>query len=197
MLKNWLEHEFYFGKAKARFVYHFDGIDDLGILDSPITLGIGDSLTFTTKVVTDGYSKVISGASGFFQMFPSNQSAVARLYDDNSKYAGAWKDSAHNHDYINKVVTLRLTRTLTGYGLTRLSDSGDVFLGELASTNSFTFDQFGHHKVVSQIYDIEVSISGITTKWAMDNKGEAIQPSIPSGNNLTIANMNSERWYTV
>lgn len=195
MLKNWLEHQFYFGKAKARFVYHFDGIDDHGIFDSPITLSVGDSITFTVKVMTDAFSKVLNG-KGFLQFFPSSQTAVARLYDDTG-YVGAWRDSNASNEWIGETVALTLERTVTGYLLSRWSEGVKISLGELASSNSLTITGVADTKSQSQIYDIEVTLSGITTKWAMDNKGEAVQPSIPSGNNLTIANMNSERWNTI
>jgi hypothetical protein len=103
----------------------------------------------------------------------------------------------------------------TRYGLTLIGTTAQIFEGGLSGTlvrtAAFTRgaareptaptligcrgDGAGAFALFFQGLQYDIRING--TLWEMGNRNEAIQPSTPDGNNMTLVNTTSDRWEQV
>jgi hypothetical protein len=190
--------------TQKRWVYNFDGIDDRGVLaNRAINIEGDNTFEFWSPAVLNPNSVILSqnlssvGASWEFILQLSATSALQ------INYGGAFS---------TVYSTAQGFKPATRYGLTLIGTTAQVFEGGLNGTlvRTATFTRGAAREPTAQTligcrgagagvfanffqglqYDIRIN----GTLWEMGNRNEAIQPSTPAGNNMTLVNTTSDRW---
>jgi hypothetical protein len=195
------------GGARQCFAYNFDGIDDRGVLaNRAINIEGDNTFEFWSPAVLNPNSVILSqnllsvSASWEFVLQISATSAL---------------QVAFGGVFSTIFTTAQGFKPATRYGLTLIGTTAQVFEGGLSGTlvRTATFTRGTAREPAAQTligcrgngagvfvnffqglqYDIR--INGVL--WEMGNRNEAIQPSTPAGNNMTLVNTTSDRWQQV
>jgi hypothetical protein len=175
-------------------------VDDRGVLatrainiegDIDIEWSTGSVVSFTaSRTVVSQTLATTAANQEFFMFIATNGNLFVRVggverstspsivYAPNTKYRWRLQGTTVNL-WINDVLqpVMSLTR-----GTTRES-SAQTVIGSAANTFFYS----------GILYDIR--INGVL--WEMGNRNEAIQPSTPAGNSMTLVNTTSDRWEQV
>jgi hypothetical protein len=193
------------GGARQCFAYNFDGIDDRGVLANRAINNEGDNtFEFWSPAETNNLQAIIAQSiTGGGAEFILQSSAVGNLQVNFGASITTIFSSAQGF------------KPATRYGLTLIGTTAQVFEGGLSGTlvRTATFTRGAAREPAAQTligcrgngagsfagffsglqYDIR--INGVL--WEMGNRNEAIQPSMPAGNNMTLVNTTSDRWQQV
>jgi hypothetical protein len=187
------------------WAYNFDGIDDRGQLTfRAINIEGDNSLEFFSPNALNGVVRVIiaqnvTGTAEFIlQVSTSN---ILQLNFGNA--------------FTNLLTIAQGFKPSTRYGLTLIGTEAKVYEGGLAGTlvNTTAFvrgavreptaptiigaRQSGAGNFVNFFSGLQYDIKINGTLWEMGNRAQAVQPSLPAGNNMTLFNTTSDRWQAV
>jgi hypothetical protein len=189
------------------FAYNFDGIDDRGVLTTRAINIEGDntfefwspaSLAVSQAIIAQNISATLTSRE--FTLFVDGNVGLSILFGGT----------------ITVIMTIAQGfKPTTRYGLTLIGNQAQVFEGGLNGTlvRTTTFTRGTAREPTAQTligcrgngagvftlffqgpqYDIR--INGVL--WEMGNRNEAIQPSTPAGNSMTLVNTTSDRWQQV
>jgi hypothetical protein len=195
------------GGARQCFAYNFDGIDDRGVLANRAINIEGDntfefwspaSLAASQAIIAQNILSPVSARE--FQLFVDGGVGLALVF------GGA----------VSGIMTIvQGLKPATRYGLTLVGTTLQLFEGGLSGTLvrtvSFTRGAAREPTAPTLVgcrgngagvfvnffsglqYDIRIN----GTLWEMGNRNEAIQPSTPAGNDMTLVNTTSDRWQQV
>ena len=193
------------GGARQCFAYNFDGIDDRGVLATrAINIEGDNTFEFWSPNTLNGVARVIiaqnvTGTAEFIlQVSTSN---IMQLNFGNA--------------FTNLLTIAQGFKPATRYGLTLVGTTAQIFEGglggALVNTTAFTRGTVreptaptiigarqsgvGNFVAFFQGLQYDIRINGVL--WEMGNRNEAIQPSTPAGNNMTLVNTTSDRWQQV
>jgi hypothetical protein len=187
------------------WAYNFDGVDDRGVLATrAINIEGDNSLEFFSPNTLNGVGRVIiaqnvTGTAEFIlQVSTSN---ILQLNFGNA--------------FNNLLTIAQGFKPSTRYGVTLIGTEAKVYEGGLTGTlvNTTAFvrgavreptaptiigaRQSGAGNFVNFFSGLQYDIKINGTLWEMGNRAQAIQPSLPAGNNMTLFNTTSDRWQPV
>ena len=195
------------GGARQCFAYNFDGVDDRGVSANRAINIEGDntfefwspaSLATFQCILSQNISPTVGARE--FQIFSDGGNQLVIIFGGTSSIIF---NSAQGF------------KPATRYGLTLIGTTAQVFEGGLGGTlvRTTTFTRGAAREPTAPTliscrgngaglfagffsglqYDIRIN----GTLWEMGNRNEAIQPSTPAGNNMTLVNTTSDRWQQV
>jgi len=189
------------------WAYNFDGIDDRGVLTNrAINIEGDNSLEFYTPTALTPNVGIISQniasalASREFELGLSGSSALQLIY------------GGSNSTLFSSALGMKAA---TRYGLTLIGTEAKIYEGGLGGTlvRTTTFTRGAAREPTAPTligcrgngagayggffsglqYDIKIN----GTLWEMGDRAQAVQPSLPAGNNMTLVNTTSDRWQAV
>jgi hypothetical protein len=182
---------------RRRWAYNFDGVDDFGVLGTrAIDL---DSGGFDVEWEQQG-ARFLAGAQWVVNQADNSQAFSSREFyirwqgNNLEIMVGGTSITIANAWAANGVFRV----TQSAGVLTVLRDGVTLFSGlrtvgtarqPTVRTTLFAVEPVAG---VFQAVGLNIRINGVT--WRIDQPQQAIQPSDPPGNNLTLVNTNPERW---
>jgi hypothetical protein len=192
------------GGAPQCFAYNFDGIDDRGVLATRAINPDGDiDIEFTTGPIVPSAGCCIvdqSTTSNFAQKEIYLQFNTARVMQ--LVVGGAFLSSNTNVPPVEPNTTYRcqlvggqLRYFRNGVQTQLINVTRGTFREPTATTKIGAWGSgagFGGH-YSGILYNIRIN----EVLWEMSNRAQAIQPSTPAGNDMTLVNTTSDRWQQV
>lgn len=186
----------------ARAIYNFDGVDDRAVLATRAINPDGDIeiefITPAVKVASGDRFIVSQGTNGAvttweFALFAVSNGNISLIFGG-TVFPGVMSAAQYNpSEKIRMLITgttctffrgAELIRTLTTARGAARQPAEPTVIGSWKSGASFSAYFAGLQ------YDIRIN----GTLWPMASRNQAIQPSIPAGNNMTLVNTTSDRW---
>ncbi len=189
------------------WAYNFDGVDDRGVLATrAINIEGDNSLEFFTPTAF-----VVSGVIVAQNISASGGAREFQFGID----AGGIMYIGFGGTYTTLYTAAQGLKTFTRYGLTLIGTEAKIYEGGLGGTLVRTVafakgaarepaaptligcrgNGAGAYAQFYQGLQYDIRING--TLWEMGNRAQAIQPSLPAGNNMTLFNTTSDRWQPV
>lgn len=182
-----------------RWVYDFDGIDDYGVLDSR-AINVDGNIDIEwsqSKVTLTGVHHIISqtnsatfGQREFLLRWTASGSLNFVLGNSGVNFLSTHfrQSGKFKINYSEETVRLFVNETLVQTINYARGETREPFAPTRVGVrnNGGAFVEY----INGQIYNLK--INGVL--WKMLNNGSTIQPSTPAGNNMTLVNMNPDRW---
>jgi hypothetical protein len=186
------------------WAYNFDGVDDRGVLATrAINIEGDNSLEFWSPAALVSCTILAQNIAS------ASASREFQLFSETASFGIVFGGA------LTSIMTVAQGyKSATRYGLTLIGTTAQVFEGGLGGTlvRTTTFTRGAAREPTAQTligcrgngagfanffvglqYDIK--INGVL--WEMGNRDQAIQPSLPAGNNMTLFNTTSDRWQPV
>lgn len=188
-----------------RFAPNFDGVDDFGVLANRAINPDGDidiewyqasmPASGTRAIVNQCDSATIASRefnlrwnAGFLEMAIGGGGVINPAASDNVQPAiGRWRVT-----YSGLLVRVFFNGALV---FSRYDRTRGTAREPAAPTRVFSRNNGGSFLEHQQGIIYNIRING--TLWRMADRNQAIQPSTPAGNNMTLVNVTSDRWQEV
>ncbi len=190
------------GYNDARWAYDFDTVDDYAVLAYPVSIAANADfdIEFKVRALSDATFNGIlaqstaNAASNFLRFLPDTQTHNMQLiFADGTVSAliprTGGSSAVVRNGALNKVRITRVSGVVTPY-------LNDIAYASSSRSSAIEFGivcRLGGTYLSGLFFDLK--INGVL--WRMDQRNQAIQPSTPAGNNMTLVNTTSDRWQEV
>lgn len=190
------------GYVDSRFAPNFDGVDDFGTFASLISIAANADFDIEFKMQSSldtSFNGVLSQnttntTNNFLRFMPDSQPHNLQMIFADGTSASliprtGGSSAVVRNGVLNKVRIARVSGVVTPY----LNDVAFASLSRSAALEFGILCRLGSTYFSGLFFDLK--INGVL--WRMDQRNQAIQPSTPAGNSMTLVNVTSDRWQEV